>query len=128
LNGRQFLIIRKLSRLSDTQSEFQERAFVIFRSTIGLVLRRRFSKYSIFGLHYLFSDRFGLPREVMYRMILALEAEVGRSSFAGDLFDAYYKSNVRGFGTVGATSQAVEPELERYLAFSASYRGGKILV
>jgi len=56
------------------------------------------SQRSIFSAYIIFlAARFRLPREVLLRMIfnIGLEAVVGSVPLVGDLFDAYYKSNIR---------------------------------
>jgi len=59
----------------------------------GDLISTAFSAYIIF-----LAARFRLPREVLLRMIfnIGLEAVVGSVPLVGDLFDAYYKSNIRG--------------------------------
>ena len=109
--------IRKLSRLMDTAIRIPGTGFRIgLDPIIGLVpgagdiVSTAFSAYIIF-----LATRFGLPREVMYRMIfnIGLEAVVGAVPLVGDLFDAYYKSNVRNLALLEQHLQVMEPELNQ---------------
>ena len=109
--------IRKLSRLMDTAIRIPGTGFRIgLDPIIGLVpgagdiVSTAFSAYIIF-----LATRFGLPREVMYRMIfnIGLEAVVGAVPLVGDLFAAYYKSNVRNLALLEQHLQVVEPELDQ---------------
>ena len=109
--------IRKLSRLMDTAIRIPGTGFRIgLDPIIGLVpgagdiVSTAFSAYIIF-----LATRFGLPREVMYRMIfnIGLEAVVGAVPLVGDLFDEYYKSNVRNLALLEQHLQVVEPELDQ---------------
>lgn len=109
--------IRKLSRLMDTAIRIPGTGFRIgLDPIIGLVpgagdiVSTAFSAYIIF-----LATRFGLPREVMYRMIfnIGLEAVVGAVPLVGDLFDAYYKSNVRNLALLEQHLQVMEPELSQ---------------
>ena len=58
--------------------------------------------------------RFKLPRGVLGWMIfnVALEAVVGAIPLVGDLFDAYYKANIRNLALLEKHLQVTEPELE----------------
>ena len=109
--------IRKLSRLMDTAIRIPGINFRIgLDPIIGLVpgagdlVSTAFSGYIIF-----LATRFGLPREVLARMVfnIGLEAVVGSVPLLGDLFDAYYKSNVRNLALLEQHLQAVEPELSK---------------
>ena len=109
--------IRKLSRLMDTAIRIPGTGFRIgLDPIIGLVpgagdiVSTAFSAYIIY-----LATRFGLPREVMYRMIfnIGLEAVVGAVPLVGDLFDAYYKSNVRNLALLEQHLQVMEPELNQ---------------
>ena len=108
--------IRRLSRLMDTAIRIPGIGFRIgLDPIIGLVpgagdlISTSFSAYIIF-----LAARFGLPREVLYRMIfnIGLEAVVGSVPLVGDLFDAYYKSNIRNLALLEQHLQVVEPEIK----------------
>lgn len=107
--------IRKLSRLLDTAIKIPGTGFRIgLDPIIGLVpgagdiVSTAFSAYIIY-----LAARFSLPREIVGRMVMnvALESVVGSVPLVGDLFDAFYKSNVRNLALLEKHLQAVEPEL-----------------
>ncbi len=108
--------IRKFSRLMDTAIRIPGTGFRFgLDPIIGLVpgagdlISTGFSAYIIF-----LATRFGLPRQVVTKMLfnIALEAVVGTVPLVGDLFDAYYKSNIRNLELLEQHLMAVEPELE----------------
>ncbi|MBW4575977.1 MAG: DUF4112 domain-containing protein [Aphanothece sp. CMT-3BRIN-NPC111] len=108
--------IRKFSRLMDTAFRIPGTGFRFGLDPIvglipgaGDVVSTAFSAYIIF-----LAARFGLPREVLTRMIfnIGLEAVVGSVPLVGDLFDAYYKSNIRNLALLEQHLQVVEPELK----------------
>ena len=59
--------------------------------------------------------RFNLPKDLLRKMIfnVGLESVVGTVPFIGDLFDAYYKSNIRNLEILDQHLNQVQPELER---------------
>ncbi|HEY9874051.1 MAG TPA: DUF4112 domain-containing protein, partial [Candidatus Obscuribacterales bacterium] len=75
----------------------------------GDLVSTAFSAYIIF-----LAARFRLPNKVLTQMILniALEAAVGAVPLVGDLFDAYYKSNIRNLALLEQHLDVVEPELK----------------
>ncbi|MBD1997461.1 DUF4112 domain-containing protein [Leptolyngbya sp. FACHB-541] len=109
--------IRKLSRLMDTAIRIP---FINFRIGLdpilglvpgaGDVVTTAFSAYIIF-----LARRFQLPSEVLGQMIanIVLEAVVGSVPLLGDLFDAYYKANVRNLALLERHLQMAEPDLEQ---------------
>lgn len=108
--------IRKLSRLMDSAIRIPGIGFRIgLDPIIGLIpgagdlISTAFSTYIIF-----LAARFGLPREILVKMILniSLEAVVGTVPLVGDLFDAYYKSNIRNLKLLEQHLDVVEPELQ----------------
>jgi len=108
--------IRKLSRLMDTAIRIPGIGFRIgLDPIIGLIpgagdlISTAFSTYIIF-----LAARFGLPREILVKMILniSLEAVVGTVPLVGDLFDAYYKSNIRNLKLLEQHLDVAEPELQ----------------
>lgn len=58
--------------------------------------------------------RFRLPRGILAQMVfnIGLEAVVGTVPLVGDLFDAFYKSNVRNLKLLEAYLQCESTELE----------------
>jgi hypothetical protein len=109
--------IRKLSRLMDTAIRIPGTGFRIgLDPIIGLIpgggdlISTAFSAYIIF-----LATRFGIPRQDLTKMLfnLALEAVVGTVPLVGDMFDAYYKSNIRNLAILEKHLTAVEPELEK---------------
>lgn len=108
--------IRRLSRLMDTAIRIPGIGFRIgIDPIIGLIpgagdlVSTAFSAYIIF-----LAARFNIPRQDLARMILniSLEAVVGAVPLVGDLFDAFYKSNIRNLTILEQHLMAVEPELE----------------
>ncbi|KAB8314691.1 DUF4112 domain-containing protein [Tolypothrix campylonemoides VB511288] len=108
--------IRQLSRLMDTSLRIPGTGFRIgLDPIIGLIpgagdfISTAFSAYIIF-----LATRFGIPRQDLTEMIfnVALESVVGTVPLVGDLFDAYYKSNIRNLAILEKHLMAVEPELE----------------
>lgn len=109
--------IRKLSRLMDTAIRIPIINFRIGLDPIlglvpgaGDIVTTAFSAYIIF-----LARRFQLPSEVMGQMVanIVLEAVVGSVPLLGDLFDAYYKANVRNLALLEKHLQMAEPELEQ---------------
>jgi hypothetical protein len=108
--------IRKLSRLLDTAIRIPVINFRIGLDPIlglipggGDVITAAFSAYIIY-----LARRFELPPQVMSQMItnVILESVVGAVPLVGDLFDAYYKANVRNLALLEKHLQATEPDLE----------------
>lgn len=109
--------IRKLSRLMDNAIRIPGIGFRIGLDPIiglipgaGDIISTGFSAYIIF-----LAARFGLPRDILNKMIfnIALEATVGSVPLVGDLFDAYYKSNIRNLALLEQHLQVAEPELNQ---------------
>ena len=108
--------IRRLSRLMDTAIGIPGTKFRIGLDPImglipgaGDVVSTAFSAYIIY-----LATRFGLPKEDLKKMIfnIGLEAAVGTVPLIGDLFDAYYKSNIRNLAILEQHLQATQPEIE----------------
>ncbi len=109
--------IRKLSRLMDTSIGIPGTRFRFGLDPIigllpggGDLISTAFSAYIIF-----LATRFGLPRQDLTKMIfnVALESVVGTVPLVGDLFDAFYKSNIRNLAILEQHLMAAEPELEQ---------------
>lgn len=108
--------IRKLSRLMDTAFRIPGTPFRFGIDPImGLVpglgdlVATAFSAYIIF-----LAARFSIPREDLFKMIynISLEAVVGAVPLLGDIFDAFYKSNMRNLKILEKHLDVVDPELE----------------
>ncbi len=108
--------IRKLSRLMDTAIGIPGTKFRIgIDPIIGLipgagdVVSTGFSAYIIY-----LATRFGIPKKDLQQMIfnIGLEAVAGTVPLVGDLFDAYYKSNIRNLAILEKHLQNTDPELE----------------
>ncbi|MDF5716645.1 MAG: DUF4112 domain-containing protein [Rhizonema sp. NSF051] len=109
--------IRKLSRLMDTSIGIPGTRFRFGLDPIigllpggGDLISTAFSAYIIF-----LATRFGLPRQDLTKMIfnVALESVLGTVPLVGDLFDAFYKSNIRNLAILEQHLTAVEPELQQ---------------
>ncbi|MUG99955.1 DUF4112 domain-containing protein [Scytonema sp. UIC 10036] len=109
--------IRKLSRLMDTSLRIPGTGFRIgIDPIIGLIpgagdlISTGFSAYIIF-----LAARFNLPPQDLAQMIfnITLEGVVGTVPLVGDLFDAFYKSNIRNLAILERHLTVVEPELEK---------------
>ncbi|MDF5733530.1 MAG: DUF4112 domain-containing protein [Rhizonema sp. PD38] len=109
--------IRKLSRLMDTSIGIPGTRFRFGLDPIigllpggGDLISTAFSAYIIF-----LATRFGLPRQDLTKMIfnVALESVVGTVPLVGDLFDAFYKSNIRNLAILEQHLMAAEPEFEQ---------------
>lgn len=120
--------IRKFSRLMDTAFRIPGTPFRFgWDPIIGLipglgdVIDTGFSAYVIF-----LAARFSLPRGVLGWMVfnIVLEAIVGTVPLIGDLFDAYYKSNIRNLALLERHLQVAEPELESADSMSLASVGG----
>lgn len=107
--------IRKFSRLMDSAFRIPVIGFRFgLDPIIGLIpglgdlVSTAFSAYIIY-----LAARFGLPPQIMYKMILniGLEAVVGAVPLVGDLFDAYFKSNIRNLELLEKHLMIVEPEI-----------------
>ena len=108
--------IRKLSRLMDTSIRIPGIKFRIgIDPIIGLIpgagdlISTAFSAYIIF-----LATRFPIPAQDLGQMIfnVALEAIVGTVPLVGDVFDAFYKSNIRNLEILEQHLSKFEPELE----------------
>lgn len=73
----------------------------------GDLVSTAFSAYLIF-----LAARFSLPPQIMRQMIfnVALEAAVGTVPLIGDLFDAFYKSNIRNLALLEKHLGIEDPE------------------
>ena len=109
--------IRKLSRLMDTSIGIPGTSFRFGLDPIigllpggGDLISTAFSAYIIF-----LATRFGIPRQDLNKMIfnVALESVLGTVPLVGDLFDAFYKSNIRNLAILEQHLMAAEPELEQ---------------
>ncbi len=109
--------IRKLSRLMDTSIGIPGTRFRFGLDPIigllpggGDLISTAFSAYIIF-----LATRFGIPRQDLTKMIfnVALESVLGTVPLVGDLFDAFYKSNIRNLAILEQHLMAAEPELEK---------------
>lgn len=109
--------IRKLSRLMDASIHIPGTGFRFgLDPIIGLIpgagdlIATAISTYII-----LMAVRFRLPQTVIGWMIfnVVLEAVVGSVPLIGDLFDAFYKSNIRNLALLEKHLQEAEPELSR---------------
>jgi hypothetical protein len=109
--------IRKLSRLMDASIRIPGIGFRFgLDPIIGLIpgagdlIATVISAYII-----LMAVRFRLPQNVISWMIfnVALEAVVGSVPLIGDLFDAFYKSNIRNLALLEKHLQEAESELSK---------------
>jgi hypothetical protein len=107
--------IRSFSRLMDNAFRIPGTPFRIgWDPIIGLIpglgdaIDTGISAYII-----VMAARFGLPRSVLGWMIfnVGLEAVLGSVPLIGDLFDAFYKSNIRNLALLEQHLQTAEPEL-----------------
>ena len=59
--------------------------------------------------------RFRLPPKIFLQMLvnLGIEATVGTIPLVGDIFDAFFKANIRNFELLEKHIQQVEPELSQ---------------
>ncbi|MGB3692928.1 MAG: DUF4112 domain-containing protein [Spirulinaceae cyanobacterium] len=108
--------IRKLSRLMDTAFRLPGTKFRIGLDPIiglipgaGDVVSTAFSAYIIY-----LATRFNLSGKDFRQMLfnITLEAVAGTVPLIGDIFDAFYKSNVRNLKILEEHLQQTEPELE----------------
>ncbi|NEP16751.1 MAG: DUF4112 domain-containing protein [Leptolyngbya sp. SIO4C1] len=107
--------IRRLSRLMDTALRIPGTRFRFgLDPIIGLVpglgdlVTTAISGYILF-----LAARFRLPGSVFKQMVfnIALETIVGAIPFLGDIFDAFYKSNVRNLALLETYLEVEEPQL-----------------
>lgn len=108
--------IRRLSRLMDTAIRIPGIGFRIgLDPIIGLIpgLGDVVST-GISGYIFYQALRFGLPQPIIRQMLfnVGLEFVVGGIPLVGDLFDAYYKSNIRNLALLEKHLQTTEPDLE----------------
>ncbi|MBD2232981.1 DUF4112 domain-containing protein [Phormidium tenue] len=108
--------IRRISRLMDTAFKIPVLGLKVgWDPVLGLIpglgdlIATAVSAYVI-----VLAARFGLPRGILAQMVLniGLEAVVGTVPLVGDLFDAFYKSNVRNLKLLEAHLQCESTELE----------------
>ncbi|MBE9177684.1 DUF4112 domain-containing protein [Oculatella sp. LEGE 06141] len=107
--------IRKLSRLLDTSIRIPVIGFRFgLNPIIGLVpglgdmISAGFSTYLL-----VMATRFRLPAKTIQWMVfnIAIESILGSVPLIGDLFDAYYKANIRNLALLEKHLQTAEPEL-----------------
>jgi hypothetical protein len=107
--------IRKFSRLMDTAFRIPFTPFRIgWDPIIGLIPGLGDAIDTAMSAYILFlATRFQIPRNMFGWMVfnIALEAVVGTVPLIGDIFDAYYKSNIRNLALLEQHLQATEPEL-----------------
>jgi hypothetical protein len=107
--------IRKLSRLMDTAFRIPGTPFRIgWDPVIGLIPGLGDAIATAISAYILFSaTQFGLPRNVLGWMLfnIGLEAVVGTIPLIGDVFDAFYKSNIRNLALLEKHLQVTEPDL-----------------
>ncbi len=108
--------IRRISRLMDTAFKIPVLELKVgWDPVLGLIpglgdlIATAVSAYVI-----VLAARFRLPRGILAQMIfnIGLEAVVGTVPLLGDLFDAFYKSNVRNLKLLEAHLQCESPALE----------------
>ncbi|NER82481.1 MAG: DUF4112 domain-containing protein [Leptolyngbya sp. SIO1D8] len=108
--------IRRLSRLMDTAFGIPGTQFKVgLDPIIGLIpgagdwITTAISAYIL-----ILATRFRLPKGMLGRMIfnILLEAIAGSVPLAGDIFDAFYKANIRNLALLEAHLQAEEPYLQ----------------
>jgi len=108
--------IRRISRLMDTAFKVPGIGFKVgWDPIIGLIpgagdlITTGISAYVIF-----LAARFHLPSGVLTRMIvnIAIEAVIGAVPLVGDIFDAFYKANVRNLALLENHLQVQTPELQ----------------
>ncbi|MBE9112774.1 DUF4112 domain-containing protein [Nodosilinea sp. LEGE 07298] len=108
--------IRRISRLMDTAFRIPVLGLKVgWDPVLGLIpglgdlIATAISAYVI-----VLAARFGLPRGILAQMVfnIGLEAVVGTVPLVGDLFDAFYKSNVRNLKLLEAHLQCESTELE----------------
>ena len=108
--------IRRISRLMDTAFKIPVLGVKVgWDPVLGLIpglgdlIATAVSAYVI-----VLAARFRLPRAIVAQMVLniGLEAVVGTVPLLGDLFDAFYKSNVRNLKLLEAHLQSESTALE----------------
>ncbi|NJL82937.1 MAG: DUF4112 domain-containing protein [Chloroflexaceae bacterium] len=108
--------IRRLSRLLDTAIRIPGTGVRIGLDPImGLVpgagdaVTTAFSAYLIF-----LAAHFGLPRSLLFKMMgnVGLEFVVGAVPLFGDIFDAFFKSNIRNLAILETFLAVSDPDLE----------------
>ncbi|MGG6237119.1 DUF4112 domain-containing protein [Nodosilinea sp. AN01ver1] len=108
--------IRRISRLMDTAFKIPVLGLKVgWDPVLGLIpglgdlIATAISAYVI-----VLAARFRLPRGILAQMVfnIGLEAVVGTVPLVGDLFDAFYKSNVRNLKLLEAHLQSESATLE----------------
>ena len=108
--------IRRISRLMDTAFKIPGIGLKVgWDPILGLIpgagdlIATAISAYIVF-----LAARFRLPGSVLSRMIfnIGLEAIVGTVPLLGDIFDAFYKSNVRNLELLEKHLQQQTPDLQ----------------
>lgn len=109
--------IRKFSRLMDTAIGIPGTKFRIgLDPIIGLVPGAGDMISTIISAYIIYlATRVGVSRDNLFKMILnvGFEAVVGTVPLFGDLFDAFYKSNIRNLAILEEHIIATEPELKK---------------
>ena len=109
--------IRKLSRLMDTAFRIPGTPIRVgWDPIIGLIPGLGDAIDTIISIYLLFlATQFGLPRNVWGWMLfnIGLEAIVGTIPLVGDIFDAFYKSNIRNLVLLEQHLQATEQNLSQ---------------
>jgi hypothetical protein len=107
--------IRNFSRLMDSAFRIPGIGFRFgWDPIIGLIPGAGDLVSTIFSGYIIFlAARFNLPTKVLAWMIfnVVLEAVIGAIPLIGDLFDAFYKSNIRNLALLEEHLQVDEPEL-----------------
>lgn len=108
--------IRRISRLMDTAFKIPIIGFRVgWDPILGLIpglgdlVATAISAYIIF-----LAARFRLPKGILGQMIfnILLEMLVGTIPLLGDIFDAFYKSNVRNLALLETHLQSQTPDLQ----------------
>ncbi|NJN85132.1 MAG: DUF4112 domain-containing protein [Leptolyngbyaceae cyanobacterium SL_7_1] len=109
--------IRRLSRLMDTAIKIPViNVRIGLDPILGLVPGAGDLLATCFSLYILYlAFQFQLPQAVWGKMLLniGLEAAVGTVPLVGDLFDAFYKSNVRNLEILEQYLRDTEPNLTK---------------
>ncbi|MFB2981263.1 DUF4112 domain-containing protein [Microseira sp. BLCC-F43] len=115
--------IRKFSRWLDSAFKIPGTNFRFgWDPIIGLVpgagdlVSTALSAYMIY-----LAARFRLPPKIFLKMLinLGIEATVGTIPLIGDIFDAFFKANIRNFELLEKHIQSAEPELSQSVPFMA---------
>ena len=109
--------IRRLSRLMDTAFKIPGLKLKVgLDPIIGLIPGGGDLVTAVISVYILFlATRFRLPKRVLGQMVLniGLEAIVGTVPLLGDVFDVFYKSNIRNLDLLEAHLQTQAQPLPR---------------